>query len=74
MGREAGPDKSKLDKIKKALKKNPHGLWVREIARRTSLDKSTVSIYLEKHMAGEVEEVFVSGNRWIKIVRLRKST
>ncbi len=74
MGREAGPDKSKLNKIKKVLKENPDGLWVREIARQANLDKSTVSIYLEKHLAGEVEEVFVSDNRWIKIVRLRKLT
>ena len=62
----------KLKKIKKALKQNPSGLWVREIARRAGLDKSTVSIYLERHMSDKIEDVFVTENQWIRIVRLKK--
>ena len=72
MGRKSGPDKTKLKKIKKVLSRNPHGIWVREIARKARLDKSTVSIYLEKHMKGEIENVFETENKWIKIVRLKK--
>lgn len=72
MGRKPGPDEAKLKKIKELLKKNPKGLWVREIARKTGLDKSTVSLYLENHMANEIEEIFISESRWIKIVRLKK--
>jgi DNA invertase Pin-like site-specific DNA recombinase len=72
MGRKSGPDERKLKKIKDVLKENPNGLWVREIARKTGLDKSTVSLYLEKHMANEIEEIFVSESKWVKIVRLKK--
>jgi DNA invertase Pin-like site-specific DNA recombinase len=72
MGRKPGPDKDKIKKIKSVLAKYPNGLWVREIARKASLTKSTVSLYLEKHMKDDVEDVFTSGNGWIKIVRLKK--
>lgn len=67
-----GPDLEKLKKIKEVLAKNPNGLWVREIARKASLDKSTVSIYLAKHMQNEIEEVFALKGGLVKIVRLKK--
>ena len=67
-----GPDKDKIKKIKQVLSKNPSGLWVREIARQTNLDKSTVSLYLSKYIESEIEEIFSVNNRWIKFVRLRK--
>ena len=67
-----GPDVEKINKIRKALKENPRGLWVREIARKSSLDKSTVSIYLSKHMQNEIEELFPMKGILIKIVRLKK--
>ena len=72
MGRKAGPDHIKIKKIRGVLSKKPTGLWVREIARRTNLSKSTVSLYLEKYMLNEIVVVFVSENKWIKIVRLRE--
>jgi DNA invertase Pin-like site-specific DNA recombinase len=72
MPRKLGPDAEKVNKIRKILKKNPNGLWVREIARKSELDKSTVSIYLSRYMTDEVENIFTSKNKWIKIVRLRK--
>ena len=62
-------DKNKINKIKKILKKNPQGLWVREVARKSGLDKSTVSIYLSKHMKNEVESLSISG--LVKIYKLR---
>ena len=64
-------DKSKIGKIRKILKENSNGLWVREIARQAGLDKSTVSIYLAKHMQNEVEEVFPVKGQLIKIVKLK---
>lgn len=72
MGRKPGPDMKKVKKIRQILRKNPNGLWVREIARKAGLDKSTVSIYITKYMADEIEDVFTTDNKWIKIVRLRK--
>lgn len=66
------PDMEKIAKIRSALARHPQGLWVREIARRTGLDKSTVSIYLARHLAGEIEEVFPTKGNLIKIVRLKK--
>lgn len=72
MSRKAGPDNIKIKKIRSILTEKPAGLWVREIARQTKLTKSTVSLYLEKYMRNEIEVVFVSDNKWIKIVRLRK--
>ncbi len=72
MGRKAGPDEEKIKKIKNVLSKNPNGLWVREIARKTGLDKSIVSIYLEKYIKNDIENMFETTNKWVKIVRLKK--
>ena len=47
-------DNKKIKKIEKILKQNPNGLWVREVARKTKLDKSTVSIYLNKHLKNKI--------------------
>ena len=64
-----GIDKNKINKIKEILNMNPEGLWVREVARKSGLDKSTVSIYLSKHMKNEVESLSISG--LVKIYKLR---
>ncbi len=68
-----GPDLEKIELIRKALRKNPKGLWVRELSRRTGLDKSTVSIYLATHMQHEIEDTHpnVKGDM-IKVVRLKR--
>ena len=68
-----GPDMEKIELIRKVLKKNPKGLWVREIARKAGLDKSTVSIYLAMHMQHEIEDTYpdVKGDM-IKVVRLKR--
>lgn len=65
-----GFDKEKINKIKVVLEKNPQGLWVREIARKANLDKSTVSIYLSKYMKDKVEVISISG--LVKIFKLKR--
>lgn len=72
MGRKLGPDLEKVKKIRQVLSKNPKGLWIREIARKAKLDKSTVSIYLSKYMKNEIENVFPVKGCLMKIVRLKK--
>ena len=62
-------DENKVTKIKDVLRKNTQGLWVREIARKSGLDKSTVSIYLSRYMKGEVEVLSISG--LVKIYKLK---
>ena len=60
--------KDKADKIKQALKSAPHGLWVREVSRKTGIDKSTVSRYLEA-MGAEIEFEYLGRN---KVFRLKE--
>jgi len=60
------PKKEVIVKLKKILKETPHGLWVREIARKTGLDKATASRYLSS--MEEVEFEFMGRN---KIYRLK---
>ena len=56
-GRKPGPDQKKIDLIISAIQLSSKGLWVREISRVTGLKKSTVSLYLTKHLKDDVEEV-----------------
>ena len=63
-------DENKVTKIKNILRKNTQGLLVREIARRCELDRSTVSIYLSKHMKNEVDVISISG--LVKIYKLKR--
>ena len=71
MGRKPGADLAKIQKIRSILRESPQGIWIREISRKTGLDKSTVSIYLSRHMRNEIEEVFPVKGSLIKIVRLK---
>jgi|TARA_Y100000310_G_C20641256_1_gene794050 DNA invertase Pin-like site-specific DNA recombinase len=61
-------DIKKIRKIEDILKRNPSGLWVREIARKTKLDKSTVSNYLNKHMNSKIRIIKMGG---IKLIQLK---
>jgi DNA invertase Pin-like site-specific DNA recombinase len=63
-------DKNKIEKIRKVLKENPEGLWIREIARKAKLTKSTVSKYVNEYMKDEIEDVWKKG--FIRVIRLRK--
>lgn len=64
-------DPEKTEKIRSVLKDHPQGLWVREIARKTELDKSTVSIYLSTHMKDEIDHAYSVAGGLIKIVKLK---
>ena len=55
------PKKDKLSAIRKALR-GSDGLWVREISRRTGLDKSTCSRYLAV-MEGELDFEIMGRNK-----------
>lgn len=57
----------KLEKIRKVLKESPNGIWIREISRKSGLDKSTISRYLVA-MGEEIEFEFFGRN---KVYRLK---
>jgi len=71
MGRKGGPDIKKIERIRKALKENPQGLWTREIARKTGISKSTVNLYLNNYMATDTQEVLSGSSGFVKVVRLK---
>ena len=62
-------DIKKIKRIEEILKQNPGGLWIREIARKSGLDKSTISVYLRKHMKIEIESKKM-GN--VKLIKIKK--
>ena len=70
MTRKPGPDNIKLELILYVLRASPHGSWVRDIAKKTGLKKSTVSHYLNNHLKDKVEVVHDS--KHIKIVKLKE--
>lgn len=70
MPRKSGPNIKKLEKIKEILKKYPDGVWIRELSRKSNIDKSAVSRYIAIYMKNEVE---VETLGIIKIVKLKKS-
>lgn len=67
-----GSDLSVINKIKLVLKSNPQGLWIREIARKARLPKSTVHFYINNYMKNEVEDVIKVKGNLIRLVRLKK--
>lgn len=71
MTRKPGPDQIKLELILYALRASPHGSWVRDIAKRTGLSKSTVAHYLNCYLKDKVDVVHDS--KHIKIVKLKDS-
>ena len=72
MSRKPGHDQIKLETIIYALKASPHGSWVRDIAKKTGLKKSTVAHYLNNHLKDRIEVVHDS--KHIKIVKLKATT
>ncbi|MBN2127277.1 MAG: helix-turn-helix domain-containing protein [Candidatus Diapherotrites archaeon] len=67
-----GPNKGKLSILIDFLKKHPEGVWVRELARKTSLDKSMVSRYLNDFLKEEVEFFFIGSAKMIKLRKKEK--
>ncbi len=68
MPREKSGDDKKLKALLRVLKEHPDGLWVRELARKARLDKSTVSRYLARHLKESVQCEFWGRNKVIKLV------
>ncbi len=69
-GRPPKANQKILKKLMEALASNPEGLWVRELARITKLDKSTVSLYLRKWLWEDLE-IFHGSPKPFKLVRLK---
>lgn len=72
MGRRKGPDEEKIKKILEVLKRNPQGLWIREIARQAKLSKTTVHRYLTEFMDNEIEEVVTVKGGLVKFIKLKR--
>jgi len=70
MARKSGPDRNTASKIMAVLKKNPRGLWIREIARRAKLPKSTVQRYLSTYLKKKVK-VVASVSGLVKLYRAK---
>lgn len=60
-------DKNKINQIINILKKNPQGLWIRELSRRSNLDKSTVSNYVNKHLKDKLEVKQYGNMKFVKL-------
>lgn len=71
MGREAGADPKKVDKILAVLKKNPKGIWIRELARKSKVSKSTVHRYLHSYLKGKVK-VVMNVRGLVKMYKLKR--
>ena len=68
MSRKKDPDINKIKRLTETLKKYPNGLWIRELSRKSGVDKSAVSRYISTYMKEKVEIEDI-GNL-IKIVKL----
>ena len=60
-------DEIKSREIKKILKKNPAGVWIRELARKTKLSRSTVSRYVCNELRKDVKIEWAGRNKLIKL-------
>jgi len=67
-------DQNKLNKIIKILKKHPQGIWIRELARKTKLDKSLVSRYVNLYLKSKIKNVYKTKHpfRIIKLKNVKK--
>jgi response regulator of citrate/malate metabolism len=71
MPRPKGPNPEKIAKIVTILKQNPKGIWIRELARKCKLPKTTVHRYVNEFMQNEIECVFNGGYGFVKIIKLK---
>lgn len=72
MGRKKGPDEDKVKKILEVLRKNPQGLWIREIARQAKLSTTTTHRYLTKYMKDRIKEAVTIKGGLVKFVKLKR--
>ena len=61
-GRKPGLDPNKIKDILIVLSENPEGLWLRQIAKQTSIHPSTVSKYIGSALKPMIEEQNLGGN------------
>ncbi len=66
---EKGPDIVKLSLIRGILQKYKDGLWIRELARKAKLSKSTVSRYIKQYLKYEVEVKKIGPLKLVKLKR-----
>ena len=66
---EKGPDIVKMSLIRGILQKYKEGLWIRELARKAKMSRSTVSRYINDYLKYEVETDTIGP---LKLVRLKK--
>ncbi|MBI4018427.1 MAG: helix-turn-helix domain-containing protein [Candidatus Aenigmarchaeota archaeon] len=73
MARKKGFDNRKIAAIIGALADNPDGLWLRNIARETSLHPLTVSRYLNTVLKPLVEETSLRSEKKpiLRVVKLK---
>lgn len=73
MGRKRGFDESKIAAIIGVLYSNPDGIWIRRIARETSMDNKTVSKYVDTVLKPLVEDVSLAGEKkpMLRVIRLK---
>ena len=67
-----GPNPQKIEKIRTVLKMFPQGIWLRELARKTGISKSTVHLYVNKYLVREIEDTTDVKGNLIRFVRLKK--
>jgi hypothetical protein len=70
-GRPSGYDSRRASIIIKALAENPGGMWIRSLARATSMHPSTVSRYIDGFLAPVVEVDQLGEKPLLRVVRLK---
>lgn len=72
-GRPSKMDINKTSKIVAVLYKNPDGLWLREIAKRTGLHPSTINAYIERGLRPLLidERIGTEEKTLLRIIRLK---
>lgn len=73
MGRKKGFDNRKIAAIVGILASHPEGLWLRNIARETSLHPLTVSKYIDTVLRPLVEEISLKSERKpiLRVIKLK---
>lgn len=69
---KTGPDKKKIKRIRKILGQNQNGIWIRELARKCKLSKSTTQRYITTYMKNEIEDILKSKSGFVRIIKLKE--
>ena len=73
MGRRRGFDKGKISRIVSVLYSHQDGVWIRQIARETSMHHNTVTKYVDTVMKPLVEDVSLGrqSKPMLRVIRLK---